>query len=279
MENIFTNAKKEFGKSQNPFSFHLYRERESDDRHRETHTHRQRLPPPASTSISTSASTSGNKHTITENATNQTSTRSITKDTCKMAKLDAVVGEAFDVAYNIYAFLHKSCLRQVSKAQKVLKCKCVSRGIPSVGPYVLGELQFYLQQMLAIIARCKTVVLATPPTQDSSASARKLFAKAPPQNFQVAVYAYRDETTAEFCRLEGGFCTQRGLNNPIKQVEIRNFIQAHRLSLIGARIVVAWDSETSLVNVLFSSDQMLMPNVILMVLYPPFPFFILSCDV
>lgn len=90
----------------------------------------------------------------------------------------------------------------------------------------------------------------------------------------------------------------RGLNNPIKQVEIRKFIHAYSLSLIGivetkvrhenlastmkkclplgwsfvhnlvsgpvARISVAWDCQHSVVTVLFTSEQMLLLSVVIM---------------
>lgn len=87
----------------------------------------------------------------------------------------------------------------------------------------------------------------------------------------------------------------RGLNNPIKQGEVRKFINSHRLSLMGivesklrlenmvasmkkslpagwdyvyniglgsvARIIVAWDTQGPKVNVLASSDQIMLLSV------------------
>ncbi|KAH7867175.1 hypothetical protein Vadar_029965 [Vaccinium darrowii] len=57
-----------------------------------------------------------------------------------------IVGEAFDVAYNNIYAAQKLAETSV-ESTKGVKCKCVSRGIPSVGLYVPGELQFYLQQL------------------------------------------------------------------------------------------------------------------------------------
>ncbi|KAH7849945.1 hypothetical protein Vadar_025391 [Vaccinium darrowii] len=90
-------------------------------------------------------------------------------------ELDEVVREAFDVAYdNIYAFhaAQKSAETCVEN-MKGVKCKRVSRGIPSVGLYVPGGTAVLPSTalMLAVpaqIAGCKTVVLATPPNQDGS---------------------------------------------------------------------------------------------------------------
>lgn len=88
-------------------------------------------------------------------------------------ELDSVVREAFDVAYdNIYAFHAAQKSAEISvENMKGVKCKRVSRGIPSVGLYVPGGTAVLPSTalMLAVpaqIAGCKTVVLATPPTQD-----------------------------------------------------------------------------------------------------------------
>ncbi|KAH7846058.1 hypothetical protein Vadar_009252 [Vaccinium darrowii] len=148
-----------------------------------------------------------------------------------------VVGEAFDVAYNnIYAAqkLAEISVESTKVFTSLGNCSFTFNSSDACYCHHIWLTCSLLYMPVAQIAGCKTVVLATLPTQDGSIC--KLFAKAPPQNFQAMVYAYRDETTVEFCRLEGRFCTQRnirGLNNPTKQVEIRNFIQAHRLSLIG----------------------------------------------
>ncbi|EXB75154.1 Histidinol dehydrogenase [Morus notabilis] len=90
-------------------------------------------------------------------------------------ELDPVVQEAFDVAYdNIYAFhfAQKSAERSVEN-MKGVKCKRVARSIASVGLYVPGGTAVLPSTalMLAIpakIAGCKTVVLATPPSQGGS---------------------------------------------------------------------------------------------------------------
>lgn len=90
-------------------------------------------------------------------------------------QLDAAVREAFDVAYdNIYAFhaAQKSVEKTVEN-MKGVKCKRVARSIASVGLYVPGGTAVLPSTalMLAVpaqIAGCKTVVLATPPSQDGS---------------------------------------------------------------------------------------------------------------
>lgn len=89
--------------------------------------------------------------------------------------LDAVIREAFDVAYdNIYAFhaAQKSAEKSVEN-MKGVKCKRVARSISSVGLYVPGGTAVLPSTALMLsvpaqIAGCKTVVLATPPSQDGS---------------------------------------------------------------------------------------------------------------
>ncbi|KAI8001684.1 hypothetical protein LOK49_LG09G02449 [Camellia lanceoleosa] len=88
-------------------------------------------------------------------------------------ELDAAVREAFDVAYNnIYAFhaAQKSTEKSVEN-MKGVRCKRVARSIASVGLYVPGGTAVLPSTALMLsvpaqIAGCKTVVLATPPTQD-----------------------------------------------------------------------------------------------------------------
>ncbi|CAL1402824.1 unnamed protein product [Linum trigynum] len=90
-------------------------------------------------------------------------------------ELDADVKKAFDVAYdNIYAFhfAQKSGEKTVEN-MKGVRCKRVARSIGSVGLYVPGGTAVLPSTalMLAVpaqIAGCKTVVLATPPSQDGS---------------------------------------------------------------------------------------------------------------
>ncbi|XP_015893637.2 histidinol dehydrogenase, chloroplastic isoform X1 [Ziziphus jujuba] len=90
-------------------------------------------------------------------------------------ELDPAVREAFDVAYdNIYAFhfAQKPSERSVEN-MKGVKCKRVARGIASVGLYVPGGTAVLPSTALMLsvpakIADCKTVVLATPPSQDGS---------------------------------------------------------------------------------------------------------------
>ncbi|KAJ6980482.1 histidinol dehydrogenase, chloroplastic [Populus alba] len=90
-------------------------------------------------------------------------------------ELEATVREAFDVAYdNIYAFhlAQKSTEKSVEN-MKGVRCKRVARSISSVGLYVPGGTAVLPSTalMLAVpaqIAGCKTVVLATPPSQDGS---------------------------------------------------------------------------------------------------------------
>ncbi|KAK9997406.1 hypothetical protein SO802_022092 [Lithocarpus litseifolius] len=89
--------------------------------------------------------------------------------------LDTVIREAFDVAYdNIYAFhaAQKSAEKSVEN-MKGVKCKRVARSISSVGLYVPGGTAVLPSTALMLsvpaqIAGCKTVVLATPPSQDGS---------------------------------------------------------------------------------------------------------------
>ncbi|KAL5771823.1 hypothetical protein ACOSQ2_011747 [Xanthoceras sorbifolium] len=90
-------------------------------------------------------------------------------------QLDAASKEAFDVAYdNIYAFhfAQKSAEQSVEN-MKGVKCKRVARSIGSVGLYVPGGTAVLPSTalMLAVpaqIAGCKTIVLATPPSQNGS---------------------------------------------------------------------------------------------------------------
>lgn len=90
-------------------------------------------------------------------------------------ELDAAVKEAFDVAYdNIYAFhVAQKWDGKSVENMKGVKCKRVARSIGSVGLYVPGGTAVLPSTalMLAVpaqIAGCKTVVLATPPSQDGS---------------------------------------------------------------------------------------------------------------
>lgn len=90
-------------------------------------------------------------------------------------ELDAAVKEAFDVAYdNIYAFhVAQKWDEKSVENMKGVKCKRVARSIGSVGLYVPGGTAVLPSTalMLAVpaqIAGCKTVVLATPPSQDGS---------------------------------------------------------------------------------------------------------------
>ncbi|XP_030440849.1 histidinol dehydrogenase, chloroplastic isoform X2 [Syzygium oleosum] len=90
-------------------------------------------------------------------------------------ELDATVREAFDVAYdNIYAFhLAQKSPEKSIENMKGVRCKRVARSIGSVGLYVPGGTAVLPSTalMLAVpaqIAGCRTVVLATPPSQDSS---------------------------------------------------------------------------------------------------------------
>ncbi|KAF9673160.1 hypothetical protein SADUNF_Sadunf11G0119700 [Salix dunnii] len=90
-------------------------------------------------------------------------------------ELEAAVREAFDVAYdNIYAFhLAQRSAEKSIENMKGVRCKRVARSIGSVGLYVPGGTAVLPSTalMLAIpaqIAGCKTVVLATPPSQDGS---------------------------------------------------------------------------------------------------------------
>ncbi|KAF8031949.1 hypothetical protein BT93_D0994 [Corymbia citriodora subsp. variegata] len=90
-------------------------------------------------------------------------------------ELDATVREAFDVAYdNIYAFhLAQKSPEKSIENMKGVRCKRVARSIGSVGLYVPGGTAVLPSTalMLAVpaqIAGCRTVVLATPPSQDGS---------------------------------------------------------------------------------------------------------------
>ncbi|KAF3435166.1 hypothetical protein FNV43_RR22253 [Rhamnella rubrinervis] len=99
-------------------------------------------------------------------------------------ELDPAVREAFDVAYdNIYAFhvAQKPAERSVEN-MKGVKCKRVARGIASVGLYVPGGTAVLPSTALMLsvpakIANCKTVVLATPPSQDGSICKEVLYLK------------------------------------------------------------------------------------------------------
>lgn len=90
-------------------------------------------------------------------------------------KLDPIVQQAFDVAYdNIYAFhlAQKSSDMEVEN-MKGVRCKRVARPIGSVGLYVPGGTAVLPSTALMLsvpaqIAGCKVVVLATPPGRDGS---------------------------------------------------------------------------------------------------------------
>lgn len=90
-------------------------------------------------------------------------------------ELDPAVREAFDVAYdNIHAFhmAQKTSEKSVEN-MKGVRCKRVVRSIGSVGIYVPGGTAVLPSTALMLsvpaqIAGCKTVVLATPPSQDGS---------------------------------------------------------------------------------------------------------------
>ncbi|GAB4836515.1 Histidinol dehydrogenase, chloroplastic [Ancistrocladus abbreviatus] len=90
-------------------------------------------------------------------------------------ELDPAVKEAFDVAYeNIYAFhaAQKSAEKTVEN-MKGVRCKRIARSIGAVGLYVPGGTAVLPSTALMLsipakIAGCKTVVLATPPSQDGS---------------------------------------------------------------------------------------------------------------
>ncbi|KAF2317901.1 hypothetical protein GH714_041221 [Hevea brasiliensis] len=90
-------------------------------------------------------------------------------------ELDAAVREAFDVAYdNIYAFhLAQKAAEKNVENMKGVRCKRVARSISSVGLYVPGGTAVLPSTALMLsvpaqIAGCKTIVLATPPSQDGS---------------------------------------------------------------------------------------------------------------
>ncbi|KAG8652114.1 histidinol dehydrogenase, chloroplastic isoform X2 [Manihot esculenta] len=90
-------------------------------------------------------------------------------------ELDAAVREAFDVAYdNIYAFhLAQKGAEKSVENMKGVRCKRVARSISSVGLYVPGGTAVLPSTALMLsipaqIAGCKTIVLATPPSQDGS---------------------------------------------------------------------------------------------------------------
>lgn len=88
-------------------------------------------------------------------------------------ELEPAIKEAFDVAYNnIYAFhaAQKSAGTSVEN-MKGVRCKRIARSIGSVGLYVPGGTAVLPSTALmlaipAMIAGCRTVVLATPPDQD-----------------------------------------------------------------------------------------------------------------
>lgn len=90
-------------------------------------------------------------------------------------ELDPTIKEAFDVAYdNIYAFhaAQKSEEKFVEN-MKGVRCKRVARCVGSVGLYVPGGTAVLPSTALMLsipakLAGCKTVVLATPPSQDGS---------------------------------------------------------------------------------------------------------------
>ncbi|GAB4861447.1 hypothetical protein Ancab_036649 [Ancistrocladus abbreviatus] len=90
-------------------------------------------------------------------------------------ELDPAIKEAFDVAYeNIYAFhaAQKSAEKTVEN-MKGVRCKRVARSIGSVGLYVPGGTAVLPSTALMLsipakIAGCKTVVIATPPSQNGS---------------------------------------------------------------------------------------------------------------
>ncbi|CAO2835310.1 unnamed protein product [Amaranthus hypochondriacus] len=90
-------------------------------------------------------------------------------------ELDPHIRKAFDVAYdNIYAFhaAQKSEERSVEN-MKGVRCKRVARSIGAVGLYVPGGTAVLPSTALMLsipakIAGCKTVVLATPPSQEGS---------------------------------------------------------------------------------------------------------------
>ncbi|RVW37079.1 Histidinol dehydrogenase, chloroplastic [Vitis vinifera] len=88
-------------------------------------------------------------------------------------ELDAGIKEAFDVAYdNIFAFhAAQKSAEKIVENMKGVKCKRVARSIASVGLYVPGGTAVLPSTALMLsvpaqIAGCKTVVLATPPSQD-----------------------------------------------------------------------------------------------------------------
>ncbi|OEL23449.1 Histidinol dehydrogenase, chloroplastic [Dichanthelium oligosanthes] len=88
------------------------------------------------------------------------------------AELDPAVKEAFDVAYdNIYAFhVSQKLPEKTVENMKGVRCKRITRCIGSVGLYVPGGTAVLPSTalMLAVIAGCKTIVLATPPSRDGS---------------------------------------------------------------------------------------------------------------
>ncbi|KAG2545442.1 hypothetical protein PVAP13_9KG309471 [Panicum virgatum] len=88
------------------------------------------------------------------------------------AELDPAVKEAFDVAYdNIYAFhVSQKLPEKTVENMRGVRCKRITRCISSVGLYVPGGTAVLPSTalMLAVIAGCKTIVLATPPSRDGS---------------------------------------------------------------------------------------------------------------
>ncbi|KAL5727614.1 histidinol dehydrogenase [Ranunculus cassubicifolius] len=90
-------------------------------------------------------------------------------------ELDPAVKEAFDVAYdNIHAFhVAQRMTEKTVENMRGVRCKRVARPIASVGIYVPGGTAVLPSTALMLsvpaqIAGCKTVVLATPPSQDGS---------------------------------------------------------------------------------------------------------------
>lgn len=97
-------------------------------------------------------------------------------------ELDAVVREAFDVAYNnIYAFhAAQKPVEKIVENMEGVRCKRVARSISSVGLYVPGGTAVLPSTALMLsvpaqIAGCKTVVLATPPASDGSVCKEVLY--------------------------------------------------------------------------------------------------------
>ncbi|KAL2461073.1 Histidinol dehydrogenase [Abeliophyllum distichum] len=86
-------------------------------------------------------------------------------------ELDAAVQEAFDVAYsNIFAFhAAQKPVEKIVENMEGVRCKRVARSISAVGLYVPGGTAVLPSTALMLsVPGCKTIVLATPPTQDGS---------------------------------------------------------------------------------------------------------------